>query len=147
MRPRFQKIVALLLLSTFLAVSTAGNVFGCTVCVGGERSQRVNTSADQEYCTDDLINNHEDSHNVFAIHQLGDEPHGSCPDCSTQQLSAVFSKRSKRIPATATVATISNAFPLTAVKSVRLVVGKLSPQPLTTTSQALLAHRTVVLRN
>jgi len=117
------------------------------VCVGGERSQRVNTSADQEYCTDDLINNHEDSHDVTALHQLADEQHGSCLDCSTPQDSAVFSKRSKRFPAAATVATISNAFPLTAVTSVRLVVGKLSLQPLATTSQTLLAHRTVVLRN
>ena len=147
MRLRFQKIVALLLLSTFLAVSTAGNVFGCTVCVGGERSQRVNTSAAKKCCTDELINHHEDSHDVTALHQLGDEQHGSCLDCSTQQDSAVFSKRSKRIPAAATITAISNVFPLTAVTSVRLVVGKLSLQPLATTSQTLLAHRTVVLRN
>ena len=147
MRLRFPKIVALLVLSTFLAVSTAGNVFGCTECVGGERSQRVNAFADKECCCDHLLNNKEDSHNVPAIHQLGDEQHGSCLDCSTQQGSAIFSKRSKRIAAAATVATISNTYPLTAVKSVRLVAGKLSPQPLTTTSQTLLAHRTVVLRN
>ena len=143
----FQKIIALLLISAFLASSTAANVFSCTVCTGGERSQRVNTTVEKCCCTDDLINNHDDSHDAPTIHQLGDEQQGSCSDCSTQQGSTVFSKRTKRVPTAATIATISNDFPLTASTSVKLVVGNLAPKPPTKTSQTLLAHRTVVLLN
>ena len=98
MRLKFQKILTLLLLSAFLATSTAGNVLGCTECAGGEWSQSVNTSVDKCCCTEDLINNPEDSHEVPALHQLGDEQQGSCSDCSTPQGSTVFSKRTKRIP-------------------------------------------------
>ena len=147
MRLKFQKIIALLLISVFLATSTAANVFGCTECAGGERSQRVNTTVEKCCCTDDLISNHDDSHDAPAIHQLGDEQQGSCSDCSTQQGSTVFSKRTKRIPAAATIAAISKEFPLTAATSVKLVVGNLAPKPPTKTSQTLLAHRTVVLLN
>jgi hypothetical protein len=100
-----------------------------------------------ECCADERTNSHADNHDASALDQLVDEQQCLCSDCSKQQDSAVFSKRTKRIPASATIATLSNVFPLTAVKSVRLVVGKLSPQPLTTTSQTLLAHRTVVLLN
>ena len=147
MRLKFQKIIALLLLSAFLATSTVGNVFGCTECAGGERSQRVNTTVEKCCCTDDLINNHDDSHDAPAIHQLGDEQKGSSSDCSTQQGSTVFSKRTKRIPTAATIAAISKDFPHAAATRVTLVVGNLAPKPPTKTSQTLLAHRTVVLLN
>ena len=147
MRIKFQKTVALLLLSAFLATSTAGNVFGCTECAGDKRSQSVNGPEDKECGTDELIYNHDDSHDVPALHQFGDEQHGSCLDCFTEQSSTVFSKRTKRIPNTATVPTITSGFPLTASTSVKLVVGYLTPQPPTRTSQTLLAHRTVVLLN
>lgn len=147
MRLKFQKILTLLLLSAFLATSTAGNVFGCTECAGGEWSQSVNTSVDKCCCTEDLINNPEDSHEVPALHQLGDEQQGSCSDCSTPQGSTVFSKRTKRIPTAVTTPIISNSFPQKVAASVKLVVGNLAPQPPTKTSQTLLAHRTVVLLN
>lgn len=150
MRLNFQKIVTLLILSVFLVVSTAGNVFACTVCVDVEKSQGVNNSVYPVYkecCTENLINNHDDSPDVLAIHQLDDEQHGLCPDCSTHKVSAVFSKRAKRISTAATITAISNYFPLIAAKGVKLVVGNLAPQPLTRTSQTLLAHRTVVLLN
>ena len=147
MRLKFKKTIALLLLSAFLATSTAGNVFGCTECVGSESSQRVSATVETCCCTDDLINNYDGSHDAPAIHQLGDEQQGSCSDCSTQQGSTVFSKRTKRIPTSATIATISKGFPLTAATSVKLVFGNLAPKPPTKTSQTLLAHRTVVLLN
>jgi len=147
MRLKFQKSLALLLLSAFLSTSTAGNVFGCTECAGDKRSQTVNTSEDKECGTDVLIYNHVDSHNDHALHQFGDEQHGSCPDCSTQQGSAVFSKRTQRIPAAASIAIVSSGIPLTVATSVKLVVGNLAPQPPTKTSQTLRAHRTVVLLN
>ena len=145
MRLKFQKTIALLLLSAFLATSTAGNVLGCTELVGGERAQVVSTTAEKKYGADELISNHDDSHDVSAIYRLGDEQHSSCPDCSTQLASVVFSKRTKRIPTTTTIATLSNSIPLTAATSVKLAVGNLAPQPPTKTSQTLLAHRTVVL--
>lgn len=147
MRLKFQKTVALILLSVFLAVSTAGNVFGCSECVDGERSQRVYTSVPKCCCTDDLRISHGDNHDVSVFYQFGDEHQGSCLDCSTPQDSSVFSKRAKRISAFATIATISNYSPLTAAKDIRRVVGNFPPQPLTRTSQTLLAHRTVVLLN
>ena len=147
MRLKSKKIIALLLLSAFLATSTVGNVFGCTECAGGERSQRVNTTVEKCCCTDDLINSHDDNHDAPTIHQLGDEQQGSCSDCSAQQGSTVFSKRTKRIPTAATIATISNDLPLTAATSVKLVVSNLAPKLPTKTSQTLLAHRTVVLLN
>ena len=147
MRLKFQKTVALILLTVFLAVSSAGSVFGCSECVDGEKSQRVNTSVSKCCCTNDLRNSHGDSHDVPVIYQLGDEHQGSCLDCSTLQDSSVFSKRTKRISAAATIAAISNYSPLTAAKDARLVVGNLATQPPTRTSQTLLAHRTVVLLN
>lgn len=147
MRLKFQKTLALLLLSAFLVTSTAGNVFGCTECAGDEWSQRVNASVGKSCCPDDLINNHDDSHDVPAINQFAAEQHASCPDCTTKQGSTFFSKRTKRISTAATTATISNNFPLTAATSVKLVVGNLAPKPPTKTSQTLLAHRTVVLLN
>lgn len=151
MRLKFPKIVALLILLAFLATSTAGNVFGCTVCAVGESSQRVNTSGDKgcctDCCTDDRMNDHDDSYEVPAIHQPSDEQHGSCLNCFTQRDSEVLSKRIKRIPATAIAAITSNVFPLNSAASVKRVVGILAPQPPTKTSQTILAHRTVVLLN
>jgi hypothetical protein len=147
MRLKFQKTVALLILSAFLATIPAGNVLGCTECVGCESSQRVNALADKECGADERIYDHDDSHDVPAIDQFGDEQHGSCPDCSISQGSTVFSKRTKRIPTAATVPVILKDFSLTSATSIKLVVGNLAPQPPTKTSQTLLAHRTVVLLN
>ena len=147
MRMKFKKTVALLLLSAFLVTSTAGNVYSCIECVGDERLQRVNTFASMGCCIDDLINTHDDSDDVHAVYQLVDEQHCSCLDCSTPQDSAVFSKRTKRIPTSTIIATTSNGFPQTAATSVKLVTGNLEPKPPTKTSQALLVHRTVVLLN
>lgn len=147
MRMKLQKAVALLILSAFLAVSAAANVFGCTDCVSGERAQRVNTFTENGCCTTDLIKNHNDGHYVTFIHQLTDDQRGSCPNCSTQQGSTAFSKRTKRIPTTAPTSIISNNFQQTASINFKLVVGNLTPQPPTRTSQTLLSHRTIVLLN
>ena len=147
MRLKFQKTVALLILSAFLAASPAGNVLACTECVVGEGSQRVNSSATKNCATDEPIYNQDDSHDFPAIHQLGDEQHGPCPDCSRQQGSTVFSKRTKRIPTAATVPVISKCLSLISAARIKLVVNNLAPQPPTKTSQTLLAHRTVVLLN
>lgn len=147
MRLKFQKTIALLLLSAFLATSTVGNVFGCSACVGDERSERVTSSADKGCCIDGLISNHEDGDDVIFIHNLGDDQRGSCADCSTQQGSTVFSKRTNRVPTAVIPSIISRSFPQTATAKFKLVVGNLAPQPPTKTSQTLLAHRTVVLLN
>jgi hypothetical protein len=143
---KFKKVLALLLLSAFLSPISAGNVFGCSVCVDGDRGQTVNISEGKECGTDELICCPNDSHDVSALHQFGDAQQGSCIDCFTG-VSTVFSKRAKRIPTTAAVATISRVFPLNAFTSIKLVAGNLAPQPLVKTSQTLLVHRTVVLLN
>jgi hypothetical protein len=138
------KIMVLLLLSAFLATS-AGNVLGFVWCVGDDGHVGINYISDNGCCVGDAKSSVIGRYDVPSMSQSKGDHCGLCLDFSVQPSEAVFLKRLKRIPTVSIEADISNGFPQMADRRTNLVVGILVSQLPSRVSQAILAHRTVVI--
>ena len=140
------KIVTFLLLSVFLFAGT-GNAFGYAWCVGDDGHVEVNYISGGDCCADDSSNRDVDRYDVTAISHSDGEHCGLCLDSSAKPSEAIFLKRLKRT-STVSIATVSlNNFPSPVLKGSKLLAGNRATLSLPRVSQAILAHRTVVLLN
>lgn len=139
------KMMVLLLILTFLATSV-GNVFGYTWRVGDGGHAGSDYVADKG-CYADVCNSEKlGRYDVPATNQSS----GQCSLClnfSEQSIDAVFLKRLKRTSHVSKVAVTPAGRSRIAVHKVDMVAGNLLPQPQPRVSQAILVHRTIVLRN
>ena len=142
----FTKFVAFLLLPAFL-IASAGDMLGYAWCLGDDGHVEIQYVTSNGCCDSNLENSHSVRPDVATLHQSSDNHCGSCLDFSTQPNEAVFSKRLKRVSSGSIKIISSNSFPSISAQNVKLVVSNLASQPPPRVSQAILAHRTVVLLN
>ena len=138
------KIMVLLLLSAFLA-TCVGNTFGFAWCVGNDGHVGINYVSENSCCVDDNKSNFVNRYDVPSMNPSNGDHCGLCLDFSAQSSEAVFLKRLNRIPLVSIATVIPNGFPQIANRRINLVADNLVPQFPPRVSQAILAHRTVVI--
>jgi hypothetical protein len=140
------KLVTALLLTAFI-VASVGTVFGYAWCIGDDGHVEVSYAKNIGCCVDELDSHTADRYDVPTISMPNGDSCGLCLDFSVQQYDAVFFKRIKKFSTLSVAALPSHILSAKAVQRDSLVAGNLASQPPPRVSQAILAHRTVVLLN